>query len=330
MRVFLNRDSNHLIQRAAERARATDGTPMRVTARDFERWRQALEFNCPDDWRFTQRAPDFILAIVTKRGIIKMLGKSWRWTRADDWLRREIHALVDNNTCWEALDQQVYKLAEAFLNSETFIDATICHSLSSVLAPWMPPTTDLDRMSASPRTRTSSPILEQSKVERNLAQRPNALLIDDGDGNCEVWARQGNPYIRAFIGAEKSISFCVFAKLTPTGIDDSVPGQVWKVTGGGALHQVGSAECHSTARPNQGHIPNGFRSENYWRVPSHLECWLDSLRFGSSREGVQEDTRDARIASIIERIFSRAEEINEDRIWTVRPPQDHAVAAPDL
>jgi hypothetical protein len=329
MKVYLNRDINHLIQRTAERVRANDGTPMRVTVGDFERWRLALESNCPDDWRFTQRASDFILAIVTTRGIIKMLGKSWRWTRADNWLQREISALVNSNAQGESLDQKISQLSEGFLNSETFTDATICHQLSSVLAPWMPPTTDLDRMNASRGKQTVSPILAQSKVERNLAQRPNALLIEDRDGNCEVWVRQGNPYIRAFSGAEKSISFCIFAKLTPDGIDDSVPGQVWKVTGGGALQKAGSAECHPTARPTPDQIPNGFRSVNYWHVPSHLEHWLESLRFGLSREGETADTRDARTDSIIERILTCAGEINEERIGnSAHPAQDLAGAAP--
>jgi hypothetical protein len=314
MKVYLNNDINHLIERAAERARANDGTPLQLAATDFERWRAALEAKCPEDWRFTQRAPDFILAVVTNQFVLKLLGRSYRWSGNAGWLQAQIRSLAHHKVRGEALDCEVYRLAEAFLNSETYTNATICHQIKSVLATNMCSTTDLGRLNKRKDGRPSNLVLDHSQIERNLAQRPNALLIEQSDGECEVWVRQGNPYIRALSGMDRSISFCIFARLTPDGIDSSVPGQVWKVTGGGALHKVGEADCHPTPRPYGACIPDGFRSDNYWRVPSHLAHWLDSLDFALDRGGDANGRRNARIAAIIERILARAEEINLERI----------------
>ena len=307
MKIYTNTD--HLIEKAAERVRCTDGLPLKLTPEDIERWKQGLEENCPEDWRFTQRSPEFLLTVVTDRAQVKILGTSFRRTAKSFDIRKQIEELIESGVTGDTFSTQIQRIATSNLNSECQPDAEICHKLRTVLSPWMLPTSDLERTNAAESDDLGSALLSHSKLESNLAQRPNALLIDRPGQPIEVWVRQGNPFIRAFSGADRSISFCVFAKLTPAGIDNSVPGQVWKTSGSGWISQTGSAECHRTPKPNTHSIPRGFRSDNYWRVPTHLAHWQAELEFMPSTPEVR------RILETINIIRKASEVLNLQRIF---------------
>ncbi len=302
MKIHLN--TKHLIERAADRVPTQDGAPYRLAAEDLNRWRDGILDNAPDDWRFTERARDFVLTVVTESHQIKFLGASSRWTRQASQLQSGViafaRALSRNE---EPRAKLLNQLANLYLHADCDTEAEIHHELKTVYSAHMTPTPEF-----LAGEDEGSIVLAQSRVERNLAQRPNAILLDLPGQSVELWVRQGNPYVRAFRQAIKSHSFCIFARLTREGIEEG-HGQLWKTSGGGFVYRSGEAQCWPTPRPKVGAIPRGFRSENYWRVPLHIDAWRHSLEFKVKKDkeapaqaGFQLDA--------IRKIRERAKELN--------------------
>lgn len=273
MKIHLN--TNHLIHQAAnpERVPHFGGEPFVLTTDDLDRWRDAIYQNSPDDWRFTERGRDFVLTVLTDTHQIKMVGQSWRWTRQIPTLEQGIKKLAKSIAGTQEPDHdEVKRLAKLYLDADSRTDAEIHHELKSVLATWMV-VGDQDLRS---KKNDESILFAHSQVDRNLAQRPNAILIDKSDHPISLLVRQGNPYVRPGKGRDSSTSYCIFAKLTNSGID-SASGEVWNVSRAGVLHFGGGAKCAPTPRPDRGVIPFGFRSENYWRVPQAIDAWRYDL-----------------------------------------------------
>ena len=305
MKIILN--TQHLIEHAArpERVPHFGGQPFRLTVADLDRWRNAIYRHSPSDWRFAEKGRDFVLTVLTDTHQIKMVGQSSRWTPQFHELESGIKALAQSDIAPES--SELTRLAELYLHADSQTDAVIYHKLKSVLATWMV-VGDKARISME----SDDPILfTHSNVDRNLAQRPNAILIPETNHQSTLLVRQGNPYVRPGKGRDATSSYCIFARLTPSGIDPE-SGEVWNVNRMGLLRYSGKAECAPTPRPACGGVPGGFRSENYWRVPLEIDAWRRDLKeFIEKGTDIPKDEAN-RLPQAIELVREEADRLNRD------------------
>jgi hypothetical protein len=313
MKILLNTD--HLIEQAADPKRVPHfgGEPFALTAGDLHRWRDAIRKNSPNDWRFTEKGRDFVLTVVTDTHQIKIVGQSWRTTPEVPDLHQGIKDLAEGIAASLEPDPLLLaKLAGLYLDADSSPRAIIHHELKSVLATWMPPVSELARLS---RETDDSILFAHSKVDRNLAQRPNAILIVKSNHPDSLLVRQGNPYVRLGKGRDSTSSYCIFARLTRSGIDPR-SGQVWAVSRNGVLYPKGRADCAPTPRPACGVVPFGFRSENYWRVPLETEAWRYDLQKFIEKDSIIPKDEARRLLQAIELVRSEADRLNREMAYT--------------
>jgi len=240
MKILLNTD--HLIEQAADPKRVPHfgGEPFALTAGDLHRWRDAIRKNSPNDWRFTEKGRDFVLTVVTDTHQIKIVGQSWRTTPEVPDLHQGIKDLAEGIAASLEPDPLLLaKLAGLYLDADSSPRAIIHHELKSVLATWMPPVSELARLS---RETDDSILFAHSKVDRNLAQRPNAILIVKSNHPDSLLVRQGNPYVRLGKGRDRDRP----QKRPSLGCEPK-----W-----GALPQRPRRLCP--------HTPTGLRSGSFW------------------------------------------------------------------
>lgn len=303
MKITAN--TQHLMERA-NRALSRSGTCF--TEQNVTDWLAAVRNACPRDWRFSENPQgEFLLTVVKEdeKVQLKFLGRSYRLTRNWSALWEGVTALLDSEE--EPGEEAVEKLAGFYLEDQCQWDADIRHELKTILTPKMVPTSAgrLDEFESEPHMS----VLTGSRLHYNLARRPNALLLLRDRSEPELLVRQGQPYFRAFDGADRSISFCVFAKLGPSGIE-SGKGQLWKVSGTGILFRQGAARCWPTSRPKREYMPEGFRSESYWQLPLKLDAWHSDLVFCARRSKLPHDHEVMRSLRLVSRIRETAQQLS--------------------
>jgi len=298
-------NTRHLTERAN---RVLSPTHRAFTEQELDGWLSAVRDACPRDWRFSENPKgEFLLTVVDEdaKKQIKFLGRSYRMTWNWRPLRTGITELVAamEDTSKAAIDE----LARLYIKDQCQWNASIRHDLKTILDPEMVPTSAgrLDEYEGEPHMA----VLTGSQLHYNLARRPNALLLIRDGADPELLVRQGQPYFRAYDGADRSISFCVFAKLRTSGIEEG-SGQIWKVSGNGVLFNEGDARCWPTSRPEPDSVPHGFRSESYWQLPLKLDAWHFDLDFCARRSEFPRDHEVMRTLRLVTRIREAARELS--------------------
>jgi hypothetical protein len=303
--------TQHLLERAN---RALFKNPQNInsvpfSAEDVARWRNAIATNCPADWRFSENPKgDFLLTVVTNRVQIKILGRSYRQTRRYRDLHQGVIAAAssDDPHMGQAMIDDLTRL---YLEEQCQADAEICHDLKTVLKPTMVPTSAgrLDGFIGEPHMA----VLTAGRMQHNLARRPNAILLDREDAPPELLVRQGRPYMRPFPGADRSISFCVLARLNRSGIEPGT-GQLWKTSGQGVAYQTGLAQCWPMATADTSCLPPGFRTDSYWQLPLHLDAWCQDLQFRADNDdNLPGDHSVHRLLCVIQGIHARIHQLGQ-------------------
>lgn len=301
MKITAN--TQHLLERAnrALSHHRRSSATRALGENDIERWVETIRARSPEDWRFSENPlGDFQLTVVTDGLQLKILGRSYRLTRRWRTIRDGVITLAGSSAPDETV---IHELAQLYLQEQCQADAEICHDLKTILAPHMMPQSGGEIEFENGESHMA--VLSGNRVEHNLARRPNSILIDRSGFVSELLVRQGRPYIRAFAGADRSISFCVFAKLSPEGIEPG-SGQLWKISGSGVAYESGLAQCWPMPKPDKASVPDGFRTDSYWQLPLQLDAWCQDLRFRVAKDELPESDVNCRRLRTMERVRETA------------------------
>lgn len=301
----INANTDHIIARS-NRVLCHDGRELRIHHEQVERWRRAIVDLSPPDWRFTENPRgQFLITVITDDAQINILGRSYRWNSDCHVLKDEVRNLAE--TRGYCSREKIEELAELYLNAQCEPDSEIYHDLKTVLDPRMPVYANKPDFCENYHTLAFA----DCGLDLNMAQRPNAILYDLPGSSVELWVRQGSTYSRPHT-EDQAVSFCVFARLTKTGVVLGY-GKLCRVGDDGVIEQVAEAECWPTPRPHENSIPPSFRSETYWQLPLHLDNWLGDLVFKAERQELGDDHLVSRLISVIHRVRNASQEIAKPR-----------------
>jgi hypothetical protein len=310
MKVRLN--TQHIVERLAQRAETLE---MGETPQAFaERCRAAIENNAPDDWRFTMHpGAAFFLTYVGSGTQIKLLGRSYRVTQHSESIWKTLEALANEvshaknrNFAWRTdISTRLRRCADDYRHDLSDPDAEICHELKTVYRPewglgeeedWHP-----NNLDDYPHTG----LLCSSDTSRNLAKRPNALLIPDDKGSLDLWVRQGNAYVKMTEGANSLESYCLFCRLEKSGLVSS-QGALWRFDAKGMAERVSEAICASQPEFVAQRPPTGFRSWNYWALPTLIDAKLLDLKERQENAYLWTFNQEPRLVTLIEAMYQIA------------------------
>lgn len=314
MKVIVN--TNHLIERS-DRIKTRTGIPYRLTPKLVNEWREAIEKNAPQDWRFTESpAADFAILYITDEVQIKVVGRSYRWTPQSYSFFGNVDAVAKGT---RARVKPIASLVDMYLRELADPNADIHHELKSVLESTMLVSADDSVRSSRDVEFPHLMLIEQSEADYNLQRRPNALLIRGVDEKLQLWVRQGRPYLGIKIGLCEADSYCLFGQLSPAGVMSG--GALWSFTSNGIAEKVGEAQCGLPFTLRVSAPPEGYRSRNYWELPCYLDARYYDQQFAmrKAREKNQEAPRyTACFTRLVEEIHGRARILNRARQRSAR------------
>ncbi|MEM6915939.1 MAG: hypothetical protein AAF491_05170 [Verrucomicrobiota bacterium] len=302
-------NTQHLLERA-NRVLSTSkfsDRPTTLTTQELDRWVTTIQDNCPEDWRFSDNPEgEFLLTVIRNDSQLKFLGRSSRATRI--WKQLYAGAKKAAEATESEPDKKVIeRLARLYLREQSRFDSEIFHELKTVFTGRMIPSSAKRYGAGMDEAHMS--ILNGSEADKNLARRPNAILIDQDGCEPQLLVRQGQPYLRAFPGAAKSVSHCIFARLGKNGIISGT-GQLWKISGGGVAYEQGMAECWPSPKPDPADLPGGFRTYSYWQVPLKLDVLRNDLSFRVSKAKHSQHSEVSKLLCVVELIQEKARDIS--------------------
>ncbi len=274
----------HILQRIRERGK---NLPLGLTPQAvLDACVDAVKTQAPDDWRFT-RQPNahFFFSYLNNTGDrsthIKFLGGTHRQTERGRVIVAELETLAlspRGESDWETFSGSLESIAEQYLEDLADPDATVVHTLKTVMNPKEPlRQSSLEKQNLFASYRHTG-LLRACKAPRNLALRPNALFLprSPDDSAVDLWVRQGDSYL-AF-SASLNInrrSHCVFRRLTAVGVAPD-QGALWSFDEQGNAKFVASVECGQPTAVRKEDLPEGFHGETYWTLPTALDSlWLN-------------------------------------------------------
>jgi len=307
----------HIIERINERAgRLPDGLTAKAV---LEIVTDTAAGQAPDDWRFTRHpcAHFFISMLLQPVEVnrwqkqVKFLGGTYRHTQRGAKLVRRLERLAECGTAPHAQARDTLTdIASRYLEDLADAEATVVHELKTVYKA----TTALGQEVAGHleeyRGERHTGLLQALRAHRRLATRPNALVFRPApEAAWELWVRQGEPYLavdRKGAGRAPDETYAVFCRLTPAGIDPK-QSALWAFDADGRALAAGQfASVATLAAPAACRPPAGYRTENYWTLPTALDRLAFDLDYECRYSLHRMTARRLALVTLLDQVYAAA------------------------